>query len=260
MKLYKSIMAFIVINYVIFGAFLYRFQDYFLYHPTPEIPNHGLSERIFRTDDGVDLKALVLNPGNENAILYFGGNAEAVGYNANSFEAALPEQSVYLINYRGYGGSGGQPSEADLYRDALTVYDALRRQHGRIAVIGRSLGSGVATYLAAEREVEKLVLVTPFDSIENVAQKKFPYFPMSWILNDRYHSIERVEKIKAKVLVVLAEYDQIIERWSSDNLIAAFPKGQVEVQVIADSDHNSISGHARYYRLIGGFLSSKSTK
>lgn len=258
MKPYKTIITFVVINYMVFGGVLYSCQDYILYHPTPLIKNHGLIERDFQVDDDIIIKAFVVNPGYDNAVLYFGGNAESVRYNAPYFKATLPSQTVYLINYRGYSGSTGKPSEAALYSDALSIHDELKRQHGEIAVIGRSLGGGVATYLAAERVINKLVLVTPFDSIEYVAQRKFPFYPITLILTDKYDSLSRAERIKANVLILVAENDQIIEYWSSENLIAAFRDGQVDVHVVGNTDHNSISQHPEYYQRIGKFLSKKS--
>ncbi|WP_305908836.1 alpha/beta fold hydrolase [Methylomarinum sp. Ch1-1] len=256
MKPYKNIVAFIVINYLLFGIFLYCFQHAFLYYPTPLVKNHGLIETDFRINGDI-IKTFVVNPGHDAAVLYFGGNAESVGYNAHYFKASLPERSVYLINYRGYGGSTGQPSEAALYSDALHIYDELARRHASIAVIGRSLGSAVATYLAAERNIEKLVLVTPFDSIEQVAQKKFPVYPISWILTDKYDSLARAARINADVLILVAGNDRIIRPCHSYHLIAAFPDPQVDVHVLSDSNHNSISRRGEYYRLIAEFLDKR---
>ncbi len=260
MKLYKTIIVFVVINYVIFGGLLYRFQDYFLYYPTPPIENHGLIERDFQVDVNIIIKAFVVNPGHDNAVIYFGGNAESVGYNAPYFMAVLPKKTVYLINYRGYGGSSGKPSETALYSDALNIYDELKRQHGEVNVIGRSLGSGIATYLAAKRPINKLILAVPYDSIEHVAQKKYPFYPIKLMLTDKYDSLSRARQIKAQVLILVAENDQIIESWSSDNLIAGFRKDQVDVHVISNSNHNSISQQPEYYQWIGQFLALKSEK
>ncbi|WP_160172763.1 alpha/beta hydrolase [Methylomarinum vadi] len=260
MKAYKTFIGLIALNYIAFGGFLYFFQDFFLYHPTPYIAHPGLLEKDIRVEDGTNIKLFVVNPGHGRAVLYFGGNAEAVGFNAPRFTEVLPEKTVYLINYRGYGGSNGEPSEAAFYSDALSIYDRLKPLHTEIAVIGRSLGSGVATYLAAQRNISRLVLVTPFDSIENVAQKKFPFFPVSWILTDSYDSLARATKIKIPVLILAAENDRIIESWSTDNLIAGFPERQREVHVLPDSDHNSISLSPSYYRIIGQFLDVKSNK
>lgn len=259
MRSCKTLIGLILLNYVVFGGFLFLFQDFFLYHPTPYVPHQNVLEQDLQID-GEILKLLVVNPGHDRGVLYFGGNAESVGYNAPYLEAALPGQTLYLINYRGYGGSTGTPSEAVLYGDALRIYDEVSPRHRELAVIGRSLGSGVATYLAVNREISRMVLVTPFDSIENVAQKKFPFLPIDWILSDSYHSMARVGEINIPVMILVAENDRIVESWSSDNLIAAFSARRPEVYVLADSDHNSISQKPEYYALISRFLSGKTDK
>lgn len=254
MKSYRSVVRFFVMTYLAFGFFLYFFQEHFLYHPTPESSNHELNIERFAVEEDVVIKTVVVNPGHDNAVLYFGGNAEAVEYNAEAFKTSLAEQTIYLINYRGYGGSTGIPSEAALYRDAIYLYDRLRSRHRNIAVIGRSLGSGVATYLAAERDVKRLVLITPFDSIENIAQQRYPVYPITLMLNDKYDSLSRADKIKAKVLILVAENDRIIEYWSSERLLNAFKHGQVAVDLVEDAGHNDISQAPDYYRAIAHFL------
>jgi hypothetical protein len=81
-----------------------------------------------------------------------------------------------------------------LFSDALAIYDRIKKDHQQIIAIGRSLGTGVAVYLAAQREIEKLVLVTPFDSLRSVAQEIYPIYPISLILKESYRSIEYAEK------------------------------------------------------------------
>jgi len=162
--------------------------------------------------------------------------------------------TIYAVNYRGYATSTGQPSEKALTSDALHIYDILEGRHLSIAVIGRSLGSGVATYLAAERKVQKMVLITPFDSVLNVARDRFYFFPIALLLKDKYDSAGKVKQIAAKTLVILAERDQVIAARYSQRLIEAFAKGQVQVKVIGNSGHNDLSNKAEYYRLIESFL------
>ena len=92
------------------------------------------------------------------------------------------------MDYRGYGFSTGVSTEATLYRDALKLYDSVKSKHTRISLGGRSLGTAVATYVAAYREVSKLALITPFDSIVNVAQGKYPVYPVHLLLHDTFDS------------------------------------------------------------------------
>ena len=188
------------------------------------------------------------------AVLYFGGNAENVVFNASEFEQAFPRHSIYLVNYRGYSGSTGNPHEAGLYADAEMIFDKLAGTHQSIDVVGRSLGTGIATYLAAIKDVNKLALITPYDSIRSVAQRTYWMFPVKWLLKDRYDSLARVPSIKSQTLIIIAEKDNVIPYVHSKRLIDAFPTEQVLVKEIANSDHNSLSVYSEFYQALSQFI------
>lgn len=185
-----------------------------------------------------------------DALIYFGGNAEDVAMNYATFAAALPRRALYLVNYRGYGGSTGTPTEAALFADALAVHDYVRTRHANVAVVGRSLGSGVAVHLARERPVSHLVLVTPFDSIENVAGGIYPFLPVRLLLLDKFDSAARAAGVRAPTLVVVAERDEVIPRVRTDALVARFPAAQVRVEVVPGATHNALD----YEELLPAFL------
>ena len=191
------------------------------------------------------------------ALIYFGGNAEDVAANVDALSGALPGHSLYLVNYRGYGGSTGTPSEAALFADALAVYDHVRTRHPQTSVLGRSLGSGVAVYLASERPVERLVLVTPFDSLLNVARTHFRILPAGLLLKDRYESASRAHTISAPVMTVIAEEDEIIPRARSQALVDAFRPGQVRLTVIDDAQHNTLDAAPEYLASVREFLTER---
>jgi len=181
------------------------------------------------------------------AIVYFGGNAEEVSYNLPDFKRVFPEHSLYLMHYRGYSGSSGTPTESGLVRDGLALFDRVRGLHSRVAVIGRSLGSGIAVRVAGEREVAALALVTPYESIEDVAGRHFPWLPVRWLLRDKYLSWKYAPAVKVLVTVLAAEHDDVIPRASTDLLLTRFRKGQVKFAVIPGTDHNSISESEEYW-------------
>ncbi len=140
--------------------------------------------------------------------------------------------------------------------DALAVFDHVRAEYTDITVVGRSLGSGVAVYLASERPVNRLVLVTPFDSLVNVAQGHFRYLPVRWLLKDRYDSASRAGGMTAPVLVVTAADDEIIPRERSAALVAAFPQEQVRVAVIPGTGHNTLDLSPGYLEAVRAFLAT----
>ena len=247
------ILGTVALLYVGLCVFLYFAQRSFLYQPAAEIKG-AEAEEIRIESAGVSLKIWHFNPQNSKAIIYFGGNAENVYWNLPAFREIFPDFSVYLVNYRGYGGSAGSPSETALYEDAVSVFDRLALRHDSISLIGRSLGTGVATYLASVRQVDKMVLVTPFDSLVSVAKRGYPIFPVSLFLKDRYDSFDHAASIKSTTLVILAENDEIIHRESSTRLISGFRSTEVLVEIIDDATHNSIGNTSVYWKLLNDFL------
>ena len=183
-----------LLAYLALCALMYFGQRSQIYFPVRESDPPGASAIRLATDDGIDLKIWVVPRPGPRALVYFGGNAEDVAGNLPAFASAFPAHSLYLVNYRGYGGSTGSPSEAGLLADATAIYDHLSGRHPEISVIGRSLGSGVAVHLASVRDVHRLVLVTPFDSLVNVAREHFRYLPVGWLMRDRYESASRVAR------------------------------------------------------------------
>ncbi|MEX2150409.1 MAG: alpha/beta hydrolase [Steroidobacteraceae bacterium] len=239
--------------YVVICILLFAGQRSHIYYPVRE-SNPAGAQSIRMQGAGADLKVWVVRRPGPRALLYFGGNAEDVAYNLESFTAAFPGHSIYLVNYRGYGGSSGEPTESGLTADAVAVFDQLARQHSAISVIGRSLGSGVAAHLASVRAVHRLVLVTPFDSLVNVARAHFRYFPVSLLMRDRYDAGRLVPSIRAPALIIIAAHDEIIPRARSDALMAAFGPARARVTVLDGVGHNDLDGRAQYLESIAEFL------
>jgi len=227
-------------------------QRSLLYFPQPMLAEPD-AQGISIPADGKTLHGWVVNPGQVEAVIYFGGKGERVERDVGFFRTTLPTDSVYLVPYRGYGPNAGTPTEAGLYADALAEYAFVRARHAHVSLAGRSLGSGVAAWLASKRGIEKLVLITPYDSVLNIASARFPMFPVSLLLEDRYESWRRAGSIHARVLVVLAENDHAVPRASSDALIEHFhPKP--EVVVIPRAGHNNLSNSPIYAQAISGFM------
>jgi uncharacterized protein len=185
-------------------------------------------------------------------VLYFGGNAEDVSYSLLDLSKAFPDSALYLMHYRGYGGSAGKPSEAALVADALALFDKVRTEHSHITVIGRSLGSGVAVQLAAQRPVARLVLVTPYNSLLELGAQQFPFLPVHWLMRDRFESWRHAPQVKAPTNLVVAEHDEVIPRRSSDALARTFGAGVASFRLLTGTSHNTISGHPSYLAALKG--------
>lgn len=252
----KSLFWIVVITLSGFAAlcgFLYLRQRSMLYYPTPPV-NSSEARAIRLTHEGQNLKVWHVERETNRALIYFGGNAEDVALNISLFKQLFPRHALFLPNYRGYGGSSGEPSQDALFSDAAALYDHVQKDFQHIAVMGRSLGSGVAVYLASERPVERLVLVTPYDSMVHVASLYYPFIPVSLLLKDRYESIDRAALLDMPVLALVAEQDEVIPGRSTDELISALPPGQTIVKVIAGATHNSIGSFPEYQAALSTFL------
>jgi uncharacterized protein len=251
----------VALAYAALCAFIYATQRSMIYFPTSEsspagarplrVHSQGETLRVWAAGGGLDDAAA-------GALVYFGGNADDVAAHLPAFAAAWPRRALYLVNYRGYGGSTGRPSEEALALDAAAVYDVVRQRHphASIAVVGRSLGSGVAVQLAAARPVDRLVLVTPFDSLVEVARSHFRWLPVRALLRDRFDSAALVAagKVGARTLIVIAADDEVVPAARGEALAAAFPAGQVEVERIDGATHNTVDLFPQYLQRVARFV------
>jgi fermentation-respiration switch protein FrsA (DUF1100 family) len=240
-------------------------QDNLIFFPQPLVgpgpaPRAGLEDVDIAADDGTRLRGWLTRPRGERTplLIYFGGNAEEVSWMVTE-APPLGDWALLLVNYRGYGRSEGRPGERALLADGLRLYDWARARPDvdpeRIAAMGRSLGSGVAVHLAAERSLVGVVLVTPFDSLTAVAQRHYPWLPVRWLLRHRFEAIARAPGVRAPLLCVVAGRDRIIPPEHAARLYAAWagPKRWVAFPA---ADHNDISSARGYWKAIAEFLAS----
>ncbi|WP_202033731.1 MULTISPECIES: alpha/beta hydrolase [unclassified Massilia] len=180
------------------------------------------------------------------ALIYFGGNAEDVTMSLPQLDSVFPDRALYLMHYRGYAGSTGKPTEKALVADALALFDRVHAQHGDVVVIGRSLGSGIAVQVAAARPLSRLVLVTPYDSLQGLAADRFSWFPVRSLLQDKYESWRHAPRVTAPTLLLAADHDEIIPAASTRRLLTRFAPGVASMTVIEGSGHNTISDASAY--------------
>jgi uncharacterized protein len=209
--------------------------------------------------DGTDLRGWLVRgdgPLPRPLAIYFGGNAEEVSWQVPAWPIEFG-WSVLLVNYRGYGVNRGAPSEAALYSDALALYDQVRQctdvDARHVVAIGRSLGSGVATYLASQRTVAGLILISPYDSLADVAREVYPFLPIDLLLRHRFESQARAPLIHAPLLALAAEQDTLIRPQRSLRLVQAWG-GPARLELLNGVDHNTIHRHPDYWPQIARFL------
>jgi len=228
---------------------LFIFQRNLIYFPQPAAIDASETQLTLSVADA-QVNVTVRPHDGPKALIYFGGNAEDVSRNLPEFSQAFPEHAMYLLHYRGFGGSTGSPSEEAIARDALALFDKVYNSHPNIAVVGRSLGSGVAVRLASQRPATRLILITPYDSLEDIAKRQYPIFPVKWLLKDKFQSWKYAAHITIPTLLLAAEQDEVIPRSSTEKLYEHFAKGVATLKVIPDAGHNSISDTPEYFKLL----------
>jgi pimeloyl-ACP methyl ester carboxylesterase len=245
-----------------FPLLMYLAQDSLIFFPQtlPEARRAAIAQRpsvdslFIDAADGTRLHAWhVRGSGGASVVMYFGGNAEEVSWMMDDAARRTPEVSWLLVDYRGYGSSGGSPSEKALVGDALRWYDQISAQYKNIYTFGRSLGSGVAVQLASQRPIAGVILVAPFDSLVAVGKHYYPFLPVNWMLRHRFDSAALAPKISAPLLCVVATRDEIIPAVHSKRLYDAWggPKTLVE---LVGAGHNSTDNAANYWSSITAFL------
>jgi pimeloyl-ACP methyl ester carboxylesterase len=238
-------LAAAAIGYVLVCLGVFVFQRKLLYFPQPrQVTDPDATLRL--PVDGAELVVTVRPHDGPRAIIYFGGNAEDVSGNLGQFGRDFPDHALYLMHYRGYGGSTGRPSETTLLADAVALFDRVQSEHPEIVLIGRSIGSGVAVGLAEQRPAARLVLITPFASVAGVARATFPWLPVDLILRDRWDSAARAPGITVPTTIIAAARDEVIPAASTAALRDRFAPGVASMVVIDGVGHNDLEMSGAY--------------
>ena len=247
MSTLKWIVVFLVVGYVGLVALLYLVQRSIMYFPDTRRHSPaslGLQQSEEVTLQSADAVRLIVwhVPPREGmpVIIYFQGNGGGLDLRAERFKK-LTAGGVGLValNYRGYGGSEGRPTETGIILDAKATYDFAAARYGanRIVLWGESLGTGVAVALAAEQPVARVILESPYTSITDVAASIYWFAPVRLLLKDSFRSDERIAKVSVPVLVVHGERDTIVRITFGERLYALIP-GPKQFIRLPEAGHN----------------------
>src|SRR5262249_17701569 len=238
--------------YVLFGGMLYLMQRSMLYHPTASRISPaaaGLPQAqaaILTTSDGEKLVAWHVPPrGDKPVVIYFHGNADIVPWRAERHRATIANGTgLIALNFRGYGGSTGTPTEDGLHRDGAAAYPfpAERYPPHPILLWGQSLGTGIAVRLAAEKPVGRLILESPYSSVVDVAASLFPWVPVRWLMKDQLRSDLWIGKVHVPLLIMHGTRDEVIPIRFGERLFALAnePKRFVRFD---DGGHNDLDNY-----------------
>ncbi|MES2825385.1 MAG: alpha/beta hydrolase [Pseudomonadota bacterium] len=250
-----AVIRLVIAGVIIYGLAcvgLYIFQRSLIYFPQSRIILKSEINLKLPTAAG-NVLVTTRSQSGRNALIYFGGNAEDVSLNLTDFSSAFPDYALYLLHYRGFGGSAGTPTEAALIADALALFDKVSAEHQQVVIVGRSLGSGIAVQVASLRPAAKLVLVTPYNSLLELASSRFPYVPVGWLLKDKYESWRYAATINIPVLVLAAENDLVIPREQTLLLKSHFKPNIVSFKTLPNTSHNTVSESSLYLPSIQEF-------
>jgi len=229
----------------------------------PASSGHRTRPIVLRSKDGTRLSGWLMTPnlpGPQPGVVYFGGRSEEVSWVARDAGRLFPGMAVLAVNYRGYGDSHGDPAEQHIVDDGRLLFDWLAERHHvdpkRIAVVGRSLGSGVAVQVALERDAHSIVLITPYDSILSLAKRRFRALPVEYVLRHKFESVKYAPQLKAPTYVLRAASDDVVPHSHTDELVQQLGASLHADEIVPDSDHMNIpyleATQARIARFLAG--------
>jgi fermentation-respiration switch protein FrsA (DUF1100 family) len=247
------------------AALLFLFQDRLLYFPQRTLDarpaDYGLAAEDFvvQTRDGVRLLGWWIRGRGETVLIFFQGNAGNASHRLERARGLVSTlgTDVVLVDYRGYGESGGNPSESGLYRDGEAIWDAVEAKGvppERVVLFGESLGCAVALETALRRSCRAVILEAPFLSVPEMVKRLYPFVP-PFLVRTRMDNGSRISRLACPKLIVQAERDEIVPPEQTRRLFAlsAVPK---EYFVIPGAHHNDTDrvGGRVYLEVLRRFL------
>jgi len=257
-----AVLAVLLFVYVGLAAMLYFTQRSMMYfpetiHTSPAEAGLPEAEEISLTAaDGVRIVGWHVAPRDgQPVILYLHGNGGALRYRVERFHRLIKEGvGLVAIEYRGYGGSEGIPSEAGLFADAEAAYAfaASRYRPDQLVLWGESLGTGVAVYLAAEKPVGRVILEAPFTSTAAVAAQRYWFMPVRLLMKDQFRSDERIANVSAPVLILHGLNDRTVPYAMGEQMFD-LAKGNKHIVRFIDGGHEDLDQYGALHA-VGRFL------
>lgn len=246
------------------GASLYFLQEKLLFLPTVLAQDYQFEfaypfEEVFLNPaENVSINAIHFKAERpKGVILYFHGNAGDLSRWGNMAEPFVAKNyDVFMMDYRTYGKSMGKLSEQAFYDDAQYCYDYLLKQYTEsdIVIYGRSLGTGISTFLASSNKPKQLILETPYYSILDVAKHRFPIFPVSTLLKYQFPSNEFIVDVNCTITIFHGTDDVVVPYTSAEKLKVVAPKNNIMFITIEGGGHNNLIEFEDYRNAINNIL------
>jgi len=248
-----KIMAAIILSIAaLLFYLLWFFQGRMIFFPEKipadyrfQFPGLVFEEKYFQRSDAVIHTLLFRKKNPQGLVIYFHGNAGSLkSWGSIAYDWQKYNLDLLVVDYRGYGKSSGELTEKNLYLDSEAIYDSIAQGYNRKIIYGRSIGSGIATWLAAKREVDGLLLESPLYNMEYLAQLHYPWFPVS-MLRFHFRNDKRMKKLRCPVFVIHGDNDQVIPLDSS-LMLSRESLTNMKLTVVRGGGHNDLSSFADY--------------
>jgi len=246
----KVVFILLIIIYLAAVSYIYFTQDAQIFNknaitPMPDFKLENTEQISLHVKENVILDGVYKHSKNKDAplLIYFGGNSDDATRILLHVKK-LSDFDILSFNYRGYMKSTGEPSETNLFSDALSIYDTYAKDK-KVILVGRSLGTGVATYLASKRNIAGLILITPYDSIAAIAKKKYPIFPIDLLLRHKFESTTYMLHVKNLVSIIEVKNDDITPLYHLNQLLKTIINLSLHVR-LEDTTHGDILTHPEF--------------
>ncbi|MEM1336389.1 MAG: alpha/beta hydrolase [Bacteroidota bacterium] len=250
-------------------GFLYAFQDQLIFLPTTLPQDHSYTfavpfkEFTLEAKDGALLNALHFTRKDPKGIIvYYHGNAGNLERWGNVVQFFVQKNwEVVVMDYRGYGKSTGERSEKALFSDAALFYQyALKYfDQEQILVYGRSLGTAMASKIAAQNQPAHLILETPFYNLYDIAKKRIPLLPLRSLLKYEFNSYQHLQAVNCPITILHGTADKVVPLDSGEKLYHSIPGTQKKIVIIPGGAHNNLVTFPEYLEEINALLGVKNS-
>jgi len=248
----KKITRFVLVLaslYVIIGVIIYFIQDILLFHPKPLSKEHKYAftlpfEEINLPVEERNLNIIQFKPDSaaKGVVLYFHGNMKNIERYASITPLFTSEgYEIWMMDYPGFGKSTGKRTEVNIYSDAATLYGLALKKFSadQVIIYGRSIGTGPASHLASKQTFKKLILETPYYSIDALAKNYFPIYPVQLLSKYSFPVGDHLKNVKSEVYLIHGTDDEVVPYSQSQKI----KKENTSVHLISikDGKHNNLA-------------------
>lgn len=246
------------------GSTLYLLQEKLIFLSKSLAKNYVFTsdfpfeELFLKTDETTIINAIHFkNKKPKGVILYFHGNADNLKRWMKVSEFFVKKNyDVFVMDYRTYGKSTGILNETGFYTDAQFCYDYLLKKYSpdEITIYGRSLGTGIATYIASKNKAKQLILETPYFNIADIARHRFPFIPIEKLLKYKFPTNEFIVNVKSPITIFHGTSDRIVPYDSAKKLFEVAPKKLTKMITIKGGSHNNLLEYEEFQKAIDEIL------